>query len=121
MSTTVVEKTTANINRVLGTVLDAAPIGFLLIDSAGRIKHYNKHCEGLFGFTKQELLGESIELLLPEQLRDTHITMRDNFIAAPWPRMMGTGRELFAQRKDGSQFPIEIGLGPRGKCISPPR
>ncbi len=112
MTTTVTNKATANINKILDTVLDAAPIGFLLVDSQGRIKHFNKHCEGLFGFTKKELLDKPIETLLPGQLRESHVGMRDNFITEPWPRMMGAGRELFAQRKDGSQFPIEIGLGP---------
>lgn len=109
---TVAEKSIANINKVLGTVLDAAPVGFILVDSEGRIKHFNKHCEGQFGFTKKELLGKEIEVLLPGQFRDNHVALRNDFINEPWPCIMGTGRELYAQRKDGSQFPIEIGLGP---------
>lgn len=109
---TVAEKTTTTIDTVLGTVLDTAPVGFILVDSEGRIKHFNKHCENLFGFAKKELLGKAVELLVPEAFRDSHVPMRDAFFDEPWPRMMGSGRELFAQRKDGSQFPIEIGLGP---------
>ena len=109
---TVADKTATNINKILGTVLDAAPVGFLLVDGDGLITHFNKHCEGMFGYSKKELLGQPVETLLPTEFRDSHVNMRDAFIEEPWPRMMGAGRELFAQRKDGSQFPIEIGLGP---------
>ena len=109
---TVAEKPIANTAATLATVLDAAPIGFLLASSNGTIQHFNKYAERLFGFTKQELLNKNIEVLLPDHIRDAHVAMRNNYIDDAWPRMMGTGRELYAQRKDGSQFPVEIGLGP---------
>jgi len=109
---TVAEKPLANIDQTLGTVLDAAPVGFILIDSEGMIKHFNKYSETLFGFSKKEIINKQLEVLLPDQFREAHVALRDSFINEPWPRMMGVGRELFAQRKDGSQFPIEIGLGP---------
>lgn len=109
---TVAERTIDDLNKVLGNVLDAAPVGFVLVDSGGKIKHFNKQSENLFGYSKKELLDKDIEVLLPGQFREGHVALRDNFISKPGPRMMGSGRELYAQRKDGSQFPIEIGLGP---------
>lgn len=99
-------------NEVLSTVLDAAPVGFILINNDGRIRHFNKHAEMMFGFSKDEIFDKNIEVLLPGQFRESHVAIRNDYIAKPGPRMMGAGRELYAQRKNGSQFPIEIGLGP---------
>ena len=107
-----IEKIFAETNEVLGIVLDAAPVGFLLVDMEGTIVQFNKQSESLFGFSKKDVLNKSIEVLLPGQFREHHVHLRDGFLSKPAPRMMGSGRELFAQRKDGSQFPIEIGLGP---------
>lgn len=106
------DKENAETNEIISSILDAAPVGFLLVDNKGNIVQFNKHAESMFGFTKKELMNKSIEVLLPGQIREHHVALRDGFIASPGPRMMGSGRELFAQRKDGSQFQIEIGLGP---------
>jgi len=106
-----IEQSFEEADEVLSVILNAAPVGFVLVDSKGKIKHFNKESEHLFGFSRDELIGKPVETLLPEQIRDHHPDLRDSYFKDSSPRMMGAGRELFGQRKDGSQFPIEIGLG----------
>ena len=72
----------------------------------------NAHAEKLFGYTRDELIGKSVEILVPDRFAHSHAGDRANFFAAPEARPMGAGRELFARRKDGSEFPVEIGLNP---------
>jgi PAS domain S-box-containing protein len=72
----------------------------------------NAAVERQFGYPRAELLGQPVELLLPERLRGEHGVLRASYLAAPSARTMGTGRELFGRRKDGSEIPIEIGLNP---------
>jgi PAS domain S-box-containing protein len=83
-----------------------------MIDAAGRIVLVNREVERLFGYPREELLGQPIELLVPEQLREHHPAHRGAFFHDPKVRSMGAGRELFGRRKDGSQVPVEIGLTP---------
>lgn len=78
-------------NKILSAVLDAAPVGFILVDKDAKIKQFNKHSEILFGFTKDELLDKEIEVLLPGQFRENHIAIRDAFLDKPDTRMMGAG------------------------------
>jgi PAS domain S-box-containing protein len=66
----------------------------------------------MFGYTRAELIGAPLEMLLPERFRATHDSYRRDFIASPSTRQMGVGRDLTARRKDGSEFPVEIGLNP---------
>jgi PAS domain S-box-containing protein len=66
----------------------------------------------LFGYERRELLGQKIELLVPARQVDTHRAVRESFLEKPEARMMGAGRDLSGRRKDGSEFPIEIGLNP---------
>lgn len=84
----------------------------LLTDRRGNIRALNQAAEKLFGYPAEELIGQSIELLLPERLRDAHRARRDEFSRQPEARPMGIGRELLACRRDGSEFPVEIGLSP---------
>ena len=72
----------------------------------------NAQTERLFGYPKAELIGQSVEMLVPERLRQTHVKHRAEFAAAPEMRAMGAGRELYGVRTDGSEVPIEIGLNP---------
>ena len=91
---------------------EASPSGTVLVDHEGRILLVNAHAEKLFDYARGELIGRGIEILLPERFARSHAGDRANFFNSPQARAMGAGRELFARRKDGSEFPVEIGLNP---------
>jgi two-component system NtrC family sensor kinase len=91
-------------------LLEAAPDAIVIVDVDGRIMIVNSQTERLFGYTKQELLGQTIELLLPENLRAIHVHHRAAYVAEPRTRPMGSGLELTARRKEGQIFPVEISL-----------
>ena len=93
-------------------LLEAAPDAIVIVDDAGRISIVNRQTEVLFGYARDELLGNSIELLLPERFRARHVGERVAYTGAPRTRPMGLGLELFGRRKDGSEFPVEISLSP---------
>jgi PAS domain S-box-containing protein len=92
--------------------VEAAPNGMVMIDSRGQIVLVNAQTERLFGYHRDELLGQPVELLVPDRFRDQHPENRANFMASPQVRSMGVGRDLYGRRKDGSEFPVEIGLNP---------
>jgi PAS domain S-box-containing protein len=92
--------------------VDAAPNGMVVIDADGTIVLANAHMVQQFGYAKDELLGQPVEMLVPERLRTRHPDYRAGFFAAPQARPMGVGRDLFGLRKDGSEIPVEIGLNP---------
>src|SRR5207245_2148826 len=92
--------------------VEASPNGIVLAGQEGRIVLVNAQTEKLFGYAREELIGQMIEVLVPERFRGAHPTYRAEFMAAPQARAMGAGRELFARRKDGTEFPVEIGLNP---------
>lgn len=91
---------------------EASPSGTILVDEQGRILLVNAHTENLFGYGREELIGKDVELLVPTRFEGAHRTDRAKFFAAPEARAMGGRRELFARRKDGTEFPVEIGLNP---------
>ncbi len=93
-------------------VVEAAPSGMIMIDRHGSIALANQLVTELFGYPREELMNESIELLIPERFRAQHPKHRIGFFANPHPRAMGSGRELFGLRKDGTEFPVELGLNP---------
>src|SRR5215471_2375610 len=92
--------------------VEASPSGIVLVNKEGNIALVNTQTERMFGYHRDELIGEPVEMLLPERFAGGHSAYRANFLAAPEARAMGAGRELFARRKDGSEFPVEIGLNP---------
>ena len=93
-------------------VVEAAPNAVVMSDRAGVIILVNAQAERLFGYARAELIGQSVDLLVPERFRARHPGMRAAFLADPRPRPMGVGRDLFGVRKNGSEFPVEIGLNP---------
>jgi PAS domain S-box-containing protein len=93
-------------------IVEAMPNAIILANSNGSITFINKHTEKLFGYTKEELNGKNISVLLPQRFRENHPIMVKHFMSKPEARPMGAGRDLFAVKKDGTVFPIEIGLSP---------
>lgn len=94
------------------SVVEAAPAGLLTIDPEGRIVLANHQVEVLFGYSQDELLDMSVDDLVPEHMRTSHPKKRRRFGTQPTERRMGQGRNLYGQRKDGTQFPLEVGLSP---------
>lgn len=93
-------------------IIDAAPVAMIMIDQTGAINFVNAEAKRLFGYSHGEFLGLTIEALLPERYRGHHTDLRKAFFASHQSRRMGEGRDLFGQRKDGTEFPVEIGLRP---------
>lgn len=96
----------------LQTLLNAMPVGVLLVHADGRIELANARALDLFGYTADELVGENVDVLVPESVRKGHVHHRGAYVVQPEQRPMGFGRDLYAQRKDGTTFPVEIGLSP---------
>ncbi|HEY8551523.1 MAG TPA: PAS domain S-box protein [Vicinamibacterales bacterium] len=99
-------------HELLRIALELSPTGILAIDERGTIVLVNREIERMFGYSRDELLGRQIDLLVPERFRSAHPGFRRTFFAAPQARPMGAGRDLFGLRKDGKEIPIEIGLSP---------
>src|SRR6266480_988353 len=93
-------------------VLDAVPNAMIMVDSAGIINFASASTATVFGYSLSELIGSNIETLIPERFRDRHGGYRKGFHSQPSSRAMGAGRDLFGRRKDGSEFPVEVGLNP---------
>jgi hypothetical protein len=91
---------------------ETAPMGIIIADGTGKIVDTNAQALRMFGYGREELLGQTIEILLPETLRKSHVRRRSAYIQGPQARPVGIGMELRARRKDGTEFPVEIGLGP---------
>ncbi|MEO8109385.1 MAG: PAS domain-containing sensor histidine kinase [Ginsengibacter sp.] len=87
-----------------------ATIGIVVTDTNGRIINFNKYAETQFGYTKEEILHEVVDVLLPDSAHAKHITYREQYYQHPEPRIMGHGRDLFAKTKDGATFPVEVSL-----------
>ncbi|MGA7792943.1 MAG: diguanylate cyclase [Candidatus Acidiferrales bacterium] len=113
MSTNVFDKTERLDTRTFFEKLfTSLPDAIVVVDSAGRILEANPQTESLFGYACSELLGNRVEILIPERFRPAHATHRDNYSNQPRLRPMGAGHELYGRRKDGSEFPVDIMLSP---------
>ena len=93
-------------------VVESAPNAMVMVDQDGRIVLVNGQTEKLFGYARGEILGQTVEMLVPERFRGEHKSRRTGFFTMPSARSMGVGRDLYGRRKDGSEFPVEIGLNP---------
>lgn len=97
---------------LLEAVVDLAPDGIILVDPSGRIVLANRQTERLFGYAPEELIGRTVEYLVPERFRGGHIAHQASFHSRPTTRPMGSGLQLFARCKDGTELPVEISLSP---------
>jgi PAS domain S-box-containing protein len=92
--------------------IEAAPTGMIMVDREGRIVMVNAHVEALFGYAREELIGRTVDMLVPLGLRPQHPGFRQGFFEAPHARSMGAGRELHGLHKKGEEIPVEIALNP---------
>ena len=83
-----------------------------MVDTGGKIVLVNREIERMFGYSRNELLAQPIEYLIPQRFHERHVGLRADFLTDPTARALGVGRDLFALRKDGTEFPVEIGLNP---------
>jgi len=104
--------TTAAPESFYRSLLEAAPDAMIVVDGDGRIAIANAEAEKLFRYSREKLLGEYIEILLPERYRNRHTGQRHDFVDAPRVRRMGVGMEFVGMRSDGTEFPVEISLSP---------
>ena len=93
-------------------LLELMPEAVVIANSAGILEFANQQALGLFGYPPTELVGQSIEALVPERFRSAHVAQRGTFMAGPSSRLMGSGLDLIGLRKDGTEFPVDISLAP---------
>jgi PAS domain S-box-containing protein len=94
------------------SILEAIPDAVAAVNQQGVIIQVNSQSETLFGYTRDELIGQSVEMLVPERQRPQHHLHRESFHSRPKIRRMGSGLDLYGRRRDGSEFPVEISLSP---------
>ena len=99
-------------NGVFERIFEFAPDAVLVTDQTGSIVCANVQVEQMFSYERQELIGQPVEILIPERFRSIHPKHRSNYVAQPQTRPMGAGLALYARRKDGSEFPVDVMLSP---------
>jgi len=90
--------------------VESAPNAIVMVNKSGTIEMVNSQTETSFGYSRTELIGQPVEILVPERFRSAHLGLRQAYLTAPVSRPMGVGQDLFGVRKDGTEFPVEIGL-----------
>ena len=100
-------------------ILDSLPDAILLVRTDGTIAYANSTAESLFGYSVEELLRLDLEMLVPDRLRARHSSHRADYFTEPSTRSMGLGLKLYALRKDGSEFPVDISLSHSGETGDP--
>ncbi len=90
--------------------VESAPYAIVMVNESGTIEMVNSQTEAFFGYSRHEIIGQPVEMLVPERFRSAHIGYRQAYLADPVSRSMGVGRDLYGLRKDGTEFPVEIGL-----------
>jgi PAS domain S-box-containing protein len=98
--------------EIFRLAVESAPSGMVMVNADGTILLVNSLIETMFGYSREELLGQSIDRLTPSSLQDKHPELRQQYLRDPQTRPMGAGRDLYARRRDGTEFPVEIGLNP---------
>jgi PAS domain S-box-containing protein len=97
-------------SRQFEALFNHATIGIVVTDNTGAIVNFNKYAETQFGYTKEEITGKTVDILVPTKFHATHHNHREGFYEHPGPRRMGEGRDLYAQKRNGTEFPVEISL-----------
>ncbi|MDX2029189.1 MAG: PAS domain S-box protein [Blastocatellia bacterium] len=106
------EEALSRSEKLLRGIFDHAPDTMVVVGSDGHIHRVNAQVERMFGYARSELVGQSVEMLLPERFRERHIAHRSGYLEDPHLRPMGLGLVLYGRRRDGSEFPVEIMLSP---------
>lgn len=101
------------------TLFESAPDPIVVVDAEGRMERVNRQAEVMFGYQRSELIGQPVEMLIPERFRNHHKQHRAGYIGSPHLPPMGTGLQLYGRRKDGSEFPVDIMLSPLASKRSP--
>jgi PAS domain S-box-containing protein len=101
-----------NLDEYLGQAFDRIPVAMIVVNQEGSITRLNQLAESTFGYSSAELIGRPVEVLIPTRYHRAHPTYRNGFLAETSARPMGAGRDLSGLRKDGSEFPVEIGINP---------
>jgi len=97
-------------NHQFEALFNYATIGIVVTDHSGIIINFNKYAEIQFGYTREEIIGQKVDILIPHNLHGVHVRHREGFYKHPEPRRMGEGRDLYALKKDGVEFPVEVSL-----------
>lgn len=100
-------------------LLESVPDPMAILDSEGVITRVNRRLESEFGYGRDELIGQPVEILIPEQRQGEHSLLHSEYLAAPTPRPMGAGPDLVGRRKDGSEFPVDVSLSPSSEGDGP--
>jgi PAS domain S-box-containing protein len=93
-------------------LLESAPDAIVIVNPVGEIQLVNTQTEKLFSYSREELAGKKVEILLPQRFQAGHASNRNSYCQSPRPRAMGAGLELYGRRKDGTEFPVEVSLSP---------